>query len=116
MLPEPEPIELPAPILAAAKKSPIISSLLGSWDPEETSAAKLEIDYVEALNLRRKLFPNMKHRSANVYGEDMEFPFPQSGGWRLALSFRHLWSPAWNGMVSAFLLGPGQPAPWEIEE
>jgi hypothetical protein len=111
----PEPIELPAPILAAAKKSPIFSSLLENWDPE-TPSAKLEIRYDEATDLRRKLFPNMKHRSANVYGEDMEFPFPQSGGWRLALSYHHLWSPAWNGMVSAFLLGPGQPAPWEIEE
>lgn len=109
----PEPIELPVPILAAAKKSPIFSSLLENWDPE-TSSAKLEIPYDEALRLPRDLFPNIKRRSPNVFGEEMEYPFPRSGGWRLALSFGHLWHPAWN-TVPAFLLGPGQPAPWEIE-
>jgi hypothetical protein len=109
----PEPADFPAPILAAAKKNPNFSALLENWD-RETSSAKLEIPYDEALGLLRELFPNMK-RLPNVFREEMEFPFHRSGGWRLALSFGHLWAPNWK-MASAFLLGPGQPAPWEIEE
>jgi hypothetical protein len=98
-----EPIELPAPVLDAAKKSPIFSSLLENWDPE-TSSAKLEIPYDEALGLRRQLFPALR-RTPHPFGEEMEFLFPRSGGWRLALHYGHLWHPDWK-TVSAFLLGP----------
>jgi hypothetical protein len=99
----PEPIELPAPILAATK-SPLFSSLLENWDPE-TSSAKLEIPYDEALHLPRDLFPALRRRSPHHFGEEMEFPFPRAEGWRLVLCFGHIWHPAWN-TVPAFLLGP----------
>jgi hypothetical protein len=103
----PEPIELPAPILDAAKKSPIFASILEGWDPE-TSSAKLEIPYDEALSLPRVLFPALRRRSPHHFGEEMEFPFPRSGGWRLVLAYGHLWHPNWK-MVSALLLGPDHP-------
>jgi hypothetical protein len=111
----PDPIELPAPVLEAAKRSQTFAALLEGWDPE-TSISRLEITYEEAKAMIRYV---VSIHQAGYFPRDMmraekkDFPFRGSGGWRFELYYRGRWHPTLT--VAASLKGPGYREDQDVE-
>jgi hypothetical protein len=101
----PDPIELPARVLGAAKKSPTFSTLLEGLDPQ-TSISRREIDFDEAKDMIRDVISIYQ---VGYFPRDIMFAesktFPISKGWDLELFYRgYLCS---RQTVAAELRGPG---------
>ena len=100
-----EPVEIPARVLAAAKKSPIFASLLEAFDPQ-TSEAALQISFEEAEEMIRRVFCG--YQAAKLPLGDAPawryFPLTNSG-WQLELRYLAMTHPNW-GKVVAILTGP----------
>jgi hypothetical protein len=108
----PEPIELPARVLDAAKKSPTFFLLLEAFDPETSSAGPIEITFDAARAMIRDVIsiPQAAFFPRDMmYADSKDFPLLGSGGWKFELFFRGRWDPRLT--VAAYLLGPGYHEP-----
>jgi hypothetical protein len=101
----PEPIELPARVLDAAKRSPTFASILENWN-SETSIARLEIAFSDAKDMIRDLFSGYQ---SDLFPRDLLFAeskdFPLLRGWTIELFYRGILCS--RQTVEAELRGPG---------
>jgi hypothetical protein len=100
-----KPIEIPAPILAFAKKNRTFRSLFEAFHPR-TSLAVLELSHREARDMLRDLGDQKTDLPSDLGTDRRDFPLPGAEGWRVELCSLGLRRRPLTDTVRVSLLGP----------
>jgi hypothetical protein len=100
-----KPIEIPAPILAFAKKNRTFRALFAAFRPR-TSLAVLKISHREARDMLRDLGDREAALPSDVGADRRDFPLPGAEGWRVELCSLGLRRRPLTDTVNVNLLGP----------